>query len=234
MKKMLISGLLFLFCFSTYSQNLDLVVTSSGDSIACKIDSITESTIYLQIKTPGNVNWIQTSYNKTDIRLIKFDIIDPSKYAFKEGTSIIAEPLQPVYPKNFPDKMTLNNASNKELDFYLAKANKTKKIGKIMSISGPLALTAGAIMAAASINFMPLDEDFGTTDSGYEYGTALFLTGLGVTIVGLPILITGSSRIKSINKIKYSRGITLEFIPSGNYNYQAQNYQPGITLKIGF
>lgn len=232
MKKILISGLLVVMFVNSYSQNLDLVVTSKGDSIACKIDSITVSSIYLQIKTTGNVNWTQTIYNKKDIRLIKFDNIDPSKYAFKEGTSIIAEPVQPDYSKNFPDKMTLNNASKKELDFYLAKAYKTKKIGKIMSITGPLVAIVGGIVTAANINYNIFSED--VTGDGFVYGTVLFLTGLGTTIVGLPILITGSSRIKNINEIKRSRGITMELLPAGFYNFQANSYQPRATLRIRF
>jgi len=233
MKKILISCLLLVIFVNSHSQNLDLVVTASGDSIACKIDSITESAIYLQIKTAGNVNWIQTIYNKKDIRLIKFDNIDPSKYAFKEGTSIIIEPVQPIYQTNFPDKLTLKNATNMELDFYLTKAKKTKKIGKIMSITGPLVAVAGGLVMAASINYNPFSEDLGT-DSEFEYGTVLFLAGIGTTVVGVTLLITGSSRVKTINEIKKSRGMTMELAPGGYYNFQANSYQPGLSLRIRF
>lgn len=233
MKKFLMAGLLFVMMVNSYSQDLDLVVTAKGDSIACKIDSITESAIYLQIKTSGNVNWIHTIYNKKDIHLFKYGNINPSKYAFKDGTSIIAGPVQPVYPKKFPNKVTLKNAPNEDLDVYLAKAKKTKKIGKIMSIIGPLAVAAGGLVIATSINYNPFSEDLGT-DSGFEYGTVLFLTGIGTTIIGVAILITGSSRVKTINEIKTSKGMTMEFIPGGYYNYQANSYQPGITFRIKF
>jgi hypothetical protein len=227
MKKILMCGLLFVMLVNSYSQNLDLVVTTNGDSIACKIDSITESAIYLQIKTSGNVNWIQTIYNKKDINLYKYGNIDPSKYAFKDGTSIIAGPVQPVYPKKFPNKVTLKNAPNEDLDLYLVKAKKTKKKGTVMSIAGPLVATAGGLLAAASFT---LSGD----DGGFVFGSLLFVAGIGTTIVGIPILITGSSRVKTINEIKKSRGMTMEFIPGGYYNQLAQNYQPGATFRIRF
>lgn len=224
MKKILISGLLIAIFLNSFSQNLDLVVTAKGDSIACKIDSITESAIYLQVKTSGNVNWIQTIYVKEDVHLFKYGNIDPSRYSFEEGTSKIIGPVQPVYPKKFPDKMILKNATNEDLDFYLAKARKTKKKGTVMSIVGPVTAIAGGLLAATSF----IDE------SGFVFGTLLFLGGTGTTVVGIPILITGSSRVKNISKIKESKGITMELAPGGYYNFQANSYQPGLSLRIRY
>ena len=227
MKRKIVFGLLFLVSICSYSQNLDLVVTVSGDSVACKIDSISESSIYLQIKTAGNDKWIQTIYSKEDIYHFKYREIDPSKYTFKEGTSKIIGPVQPVYPKKFPDKMTLKNASNEGLDFYLVKAKQTKKKGAIMSIAGPLAATAGGLLFYATFSFSGDNVMAGT-------GALIMLTGIVTTFVGIPIIITGTSRVKNINEIKRSRVMTMELTPVGNYNFQANNYQPGITLRIRF
>ena len=232
MKHNLVFGLLLLICISSYSQNLDVVVTIKEDSQACKIDSITESALCAQIKTSGNVNWMQTIYNKNDIYLFKYGEIDPSKYSFNEGNSKIIGPAQTVYPDNNSNKTSLKNASNEDLDFYLVKAKKTKKIGTVMSIAGPLAATLGGLLAASSFNPNPFVED--ATSKGFNFGAGLFLTGMGVTILGLPILVTGSSRVKNINEIKRSRGMTMELIPGSYYNYQANNYQPYATIRITF
>jgi hypothetical protein len=211
---------------NSYSQNLDLVVTARRDSIACKIDSITESVIYLQIKTHGNNKWMPTFYNTDNIIEFKYDCIDPSKFAFRKGTSIIIGPSQPVYPDKYPGKLNLEKASQDELNFYLTKVKKTKRTGIIMLIAGPLSSGAGILIAAASYS--------GGTSGGFTAGYLMFLAGIGTTIVSIPILITGSSRVKTINEIKKSRGMTMEFIPGGYYNQLAQNYQPGATLRIRF
>ena len=227
MKKRIFFGLLLILLnISSYSQNLDLVVTASGDSIACKIDSITESSIYLQIKTPGNVNWIQTIYIKEDIHFFEYGNIDPSKYSFKEGTSKIAGPVQPVYPKKFPDKQNLENATQDELNHYMGMAKKTKKTGFTMLIAGTASATIGILIVANS-NIL-------SDDGGFAAGTLMSLAGIVTTIVGIPILITGSSRVKNINEIKKYRGMTMEVAPSGYYNFQANIYQPGFMLKIKF
>jgi len=226
MKKRIFFWLLFILSISTYSQNLDLVVTASGDSIACKIDSITESAIYLQIKTSGSENWIQTSYNKKDIHLFKYGNIDPLKYAFKDGTSIIEGPVQPVFPKKFPDKKGLEKSTQDELNHYMGMAKKTRKTGFTMLIAGTASATIGILIFENSSIL--------SDDGGFAAGFLMSLAGIGTTIVGIPILITGSSRVKNINKIKKSRGMTMEFIPGGYYNHQAQNYQPGAALRIRF
>ena len=70
----------------------------------------------------------------------------------------------------------------------------------------------------------------------FEAGTVLFSIGAVGTIVGLPILITGSSRTKRINKIKYasSNFISIEMNPYWFQDYLSKNNQLGATLRIRF
>ena len=211
MKKMFVSGLLIAMFVSSYSQNLDLIVTASGDSIACKIDSISESTIYIQIKTTGSEKWFQTIYKTENIIQFQYNCIDPLKYNFKNGTSKIIGKAQP------------------KLNLFLLKARKTKTTGAIMCIAGPIAATAGIIITSNS-------SILGTDSGNWTAGALLALLGFSTTIVGIPIFITGSSRVKSVNKIKNSNysGVTMELGPCSFYTYQTNNYQPGATLRIRF
>lgn len=86
-----------LFIFSTfklYAQNYDLIVTSKGDSIACFIDSITDSKIYFEMKY--NDKWIHTNTSKTEYIEYKTNAIDKKLVIFKPGTSNIARIKKPI------------------------------------------------------------------------------------------------------------------------------------------
>ena len=105
MKNQLLSSFLavfFLFLFaSSFSQDLDLIVTTKGDSIACRIDSITKTHIYFEMKSQNK--WAHSHIGLTDVSEYKRSAIDKKKYVFKAGTSIIAsqkviKPIKPVKP----------------------------------------------------------------------------------------------------------------------------------------
>lgn len=84
--------LLFLCLISNaYSQDYDLIVTNKGDSIACRIDSITDANIYFEMKY--NNNWINTNINKEEVIEYKYDAIDRRLFVFRQGTSYI-EPIR--------------------------------------------------------------------------------------------------------------------------------------------
>lgn len=50
MKKLIVLSLLLVTPLLTYAQKPDLIVTTSGDSIACKIERIDETQIYYEVK----------------------------------------------------------------------------------------------------------------------------------------------------------------------------------------
>jgi len=75
-----------------YSQDYDLIVTAKGDSIACRIDSITETHIYFEMKSQSN--WAQTHIGLTDVSEYKRDAIHKKQFVYKTGTSIIESPKQ--------------------------------------------------------------------------------------------------------------------------------------------
>jgi hypothetical protein len=69
------------------AQDYDLVVKSNGDSIACRIDSITDSHIYFKMKNRGH--WIHTNILLNDVIEYKRNVIFKKAVAFKPGTSYI-------------------------------------------------------------------------------------------------------------------------------------------------
>jgi len=104
MKNQLLSTILtffFLFLASWgFSQDLDLIVTTEGDSIACHIDSITKTHIYFEMKNQNN--WAHTHIDKTDVSEYKRNAIDKKQFVFKAGASIIESP-KPASPGSIRD-----------------------------------------------------------------------------------------------------------------------------------
>jgi hypothetical protein len=84
----------------TYSQDYDLIVTTKGDSIACHIDSITETHIYFEMKSQDR--WAQTHMELTDVSEYKRDAIFRKEFVFRTGTSIIESP-KPELPTSIRD-----------------------------------------------------------------------------------------------------------------------------------
>jgi hypothetical protein len=96
MKKMIlplaISLVILLVATCGFAQDYDLIVTTKGDSIACRIDSITETHIYFEMKSQNH--WAQTHIDLTDVSENKRNAIDKKQYIYQSGTSIIESPRQ--------------------------------------------------------------------------------------------------------------------------------------------
>lgn len=89
--------MLFLFTPFNYlhSQEYDLILTVTKDSIACHIDSITDNKIFF--KMICNHKWLQTNYDKRLILDYQFKALRKKNIAFKRGTSFLINPnLKPI------------------------------------------------------------------------------------------------------------------------------------------
>jgi hypothetical protein len=97
-----------------------------------------------------------------------------------------------------------------------------------MSITGTTAVIASSVLI---YNYPGRYYDAEFTMLG-----SLLLAGLVTTIVGVPILITGSTRVNRINGIKksHSNELSLDIAPCNLYNPLNHNYKPGITLRLKF
>ncbi|MBI9053365.1 MAG: hypothetical protein JEY96_06075 [Bacteroidales bacterium] len=95
---------LILYAFNLNAQNYDLIVKANGDSIACQIDSITDSKVYFEMKY--NNNWIHTVIDKYEIIEYKYDVVNKKLAVFKSGSSYIDQIRKPA---NYTDKVMYAN-----------------------------------------------------------------------------------------------------------------------------
>ena len=226
MKKLIITLILLSFQLVLFSQNLDLIVTTKGDSIVCKIDSITQSQIYFEM-IANRENLVKTIIKMEQVREFKENLIDKKNYSFKPGTSIISGISKNDSSSKLYSIQNLEYSSPKELEAYMDKALKLKKTGKTLTIVG--AVTLGAVALT-----IPLDPT-----GGFIAASALIFAGipaLAATTVGISMNVTGKKRVERINTIKNTAydGIKIDLKPCAQYNFATQNYQPGVTLRIRF
>jgi len=92
MKQFIFILIFIALCVNSYSQNFDLIVNANGDSVACRIDSITDSHIYFEMKFKNK--WIHTHLNKSKIAIYQLNAINKKSTHFKPGTSYIKSPKQ--------------------------------------------------------------------------------------------------------------------------------------------
>jgi len=84
----LVISLVFLIVATcSYAQNLDLIVTLKGDSIACHIDSISETRIYFEMKSQSI--WKNTHIELAKVSQYEKNVIKKGQYLYESGTSII-------------------------------------------------------------------------------------------------------------------------------------------------
>lgn len=125
----------------------------------------------------------------------------------------------------------LEQASRKELNAYLKTSQKLKKTGAILSIAGPATILAGFIVFATTWD---IDAFIGYT-TGSDVGGWMIVAGTGATLVGVPILITGSSRVKRITRIMNKpTGVSIDLAPCRFQDCLSSDYQVGATLKMKF
>jgi len=86
--KKIFPGLFLIFTFlSSYSKDYDLIVFTNGDSVACRIDSVTNSDIYYTMRNRSY--WVQTHIEISRISSYKYNAVKKNTVYFKPGTSLI-------------------------------------------------------------------------------------------------------------------------------------------------
>lgn len=87
MKYLFLLGSILLFCLSSYAQTYDLIVNSKGESIACHIDSVSQTDIYFTMKINGN--WESTKIKKEDVVDFQYAAIEENMVVFRRKSSYI-------------------------------------------------------------------------------------------------------------------------------------------------
>jgi len=167
MKRNLILIVLLASFFNAYSQNYDLIVTTDGDSIGCRIDSINDSTIYFEMKV--NNNWLHTTIKKSQVTHYKLLAIDEKSVSFKAGTSYIESPKERTSFKNIQKNAVyvenLVNLPSVNYDRILPLSNRTGIILKVgLSYYSKLFITSEALFLVGGM------KHFFEIGVGYDYG----------------------------------------------------------------
>lgn len=133
------------------------------------------------------------------------------------------------YSQGLYSKQNLSKASMEDLELYLDKAVKTTRAGAIFSAAGSAAFVSGLVIASIS------SQSSGNAES-YRFGLGLTVAGFCSSVIGLPILLTGTSRIKKVTDARKALKGTasINLAPGTFYNYETQKLQPGINLTIRF
>lgn|GEM_PF-1915131 len=69
------------------AQDFDLIVTTDGDSIACRIESSSKTHVYFQMRK--TYEWVHSVLSIDDIVVFERDAINWKSYQYQQGTSII-------------------------------------------------------------------------------------------------------------------------------------------------
>ncbi len=122
-------------------------------------------------------------------------------------------------------QQNLDRASVEELNFYLAKAEKQRKIGGIELIVAPVAGAVGLLLWSEASK----------TGGSPTPGVGLMISSLGTFAIGIPTRLVGSSRVKKVTTALNAKSgtSTIKLTPGGSFNYQTRSIQPAITLRIG-
>jgi len=210
--------LLFLCIFTCiHPQKYDLIVSDKGDSIACRIDSISDAAVYLEMKSSGR--WVHTYYRKNEVIEYKYDAIDKRMVLFKPKTSII----DIVCDENDPEQL---------------RAFSHRNIGRSVMI------VTGCVIIPTVIASCLILNDLANSELGWFNPSSLvkgFLLAIGAAELSAMMLgiIVNQTGIKELERIRSRKnnafnGVALDLKPSVQYNPMTQNYQPGVTLRIRF
>lgn len=216
MKKLIITLILLSFQQVLFSQNLDLIVTTKGDSIACKIDKLSEKYIYYMIKIDDK--WFPSQLEKD---LIADYWINSNKKMYKTWLTLKSEPFKSkgiLYQSKESSILIAPMVKNRQLisdkyivDFQISnietiKLRRNNKIGKGILVGAITGLVTGGLIGLIDGDDPPGTWfAFSAEEKATIGGVYLAVCGAGIgAIIGsikIKIPINGSSEKYRKNKI---------------------------------
>lgn len=207
MPKYLIILAFQLLTVSSFSQVYDLIITDKGDSLACKIDSITDATIFFKSKLQNR--WTSNYLGKEYISSYTIKAFSKKDIAIDPETSRVLNPLS--FKINQINRNLVYGSSSYLLYHYSAMVNYERilsiKEDARKSISGRIGFgiidTNGKIITG-SFNFLK-----GKTKNKLE-------TGIGLSYISE----------------EHSYGPSF-ISPALNLGYRLQNYENRLMFRTG-
>ena len=221
MKKLIITIILLSFQQVIFAQNLDLIVTTKGDSIHCIFEKFSQKNIHYKYKIDNN--WIQSHLEK---ELIADYWINSNKNRYKTWLTLNSEPFKSkgiLYQSKASSILIAPFEKNKQqisdktlIEFQIRniekiKLRKTKKVGKGILIGAVTGLVTGALIGI-------IDGDDPPCSSGswicfrYSAEEKAVMTGVPLAVFGAGVgALIGSIKIKipiNGNSEKYRKNKT--------------------------
>ena len=124
----------------------------------------------------------------------------------------------------------LETLSLEELNTKLSKSLKMRKAGAVLSISAPVSFGSGLWLFVGSWG-----GDFGGAFTA-GLGFIMVLASPVLLVTGLPVLLTGVSRVNRINGVilKKYPDISFHLGMGTQWVYATNSYSPALTLKVNF
>jgi hypothetical protein len=122
----------------------------------------------------------------------------------------------------------LTRLSQEDLEIYLYKAQQQKQRGKTLAFIGAAAIVGEIVWASLDPNMHRF--------SSFSKVSIVGIAGFGAMILGIPMSISGNTKIARINKIDstVNNDILFKIEPQAQYNIISRNYTPGVAVSITF
>ena len=220
MKRIIITLILLSFQQLLFSQNLDLIITTNGDSIECIFEKITSKNIYYKIKIEDK--WYPSQLEKD---FIADYWINSNKKKYKTWLTLNSEPFKSkgiLYQSKESSILLAPLVKNKQqisdkslVEFQIhnietIKLRKKNKIGKGILIGAVTGLVAGGLIGLIDGDDPP-DTWFALTagDKAIIAGVPLAICGAGIGAaigsIKIKIPINGSNNKYRKNKNELRR-----------------------------
>ena len=206
--------IILIFNCSVFAQNSDLIVTTNGDSIACKIGKLSQKYIYYSIKKDDK--WFLSQMEK---ELIDDYWINSNKKMYKTWLTLNSEPFKSkgiLYQSKESSILIVPLVKNRQqisdktlIEFQIRnvetiKLRRKNKIGRDILVGAVTGLVTGGLMGFASGDDPPGWFSFSAEQKAAMLGVPLSVFGAGIgAIIGsvkIKIPINGSPEKYRKNK----------------------------------
>ena len=138
------------------------------------------------------------------------------------------------YNKYYENK-SLSELNFKELSFLYEKSSQTANTGLILTIVGSSIAGVGATIFISRITKDLGDWEY-SGDTFYNILTIATIAGVAVAAIGIPTVIIGSQRKKTIQNIMNNplQDAQLQLIPSIQYNNTLRSHCACLTISLRF
>jgi hypothetical protein len=220
MKATFTFAILLFFSVWSYSQNLDLVVNSQGDSIVCKIDSITDSQLYFHLVQKRGA--VQYGLHLNEMQSYSYNSISEEQYAYINGTATLYNFDKTGY-KHLKHKYSKRLYKYQTTDKYNpGAAGFLALIPSVGHIYTNEPLRGLAFLGGMAGSFGTMVVGFGLAWGGAGIGAPLFFVGAAGVIVFYVWNIIDAVQVTKVKNLALrNHDISFRILPNIEFDYSS-------------